>query len=407
MNKSLVEKPVPLRAVKIEIGQAPKAPSPGSMPKKKKHKTSVLSWGKFFFLLAVIVPTALVGFYYKQYASDQFRSEMRFAVRGTESGAASTLGFLTLPGGATMASDAYVVIDYIHSKQLVVDLRTKLGIDLRHLYAKSEIDPLYRVEKDVPTDEFMRYWNWMVDADFNSTTGITTFVVTAFSAEDANTISNAVLKLASELVNDLSTEARRLLIDTAQSEVTRTEERLIKSRVSVSELRNRQQSLSPAMKAESEQELIQGVDKSLIDLKARRATLAASLSESSPSVRALDRQIAALNTELRSKRRSIGSGSDTGDGTPNLSSAIIEFEKLTLEKEFAEKAYTSALTSLESSQAEARKRARYFAIVVAPTTQEVALYPIGWLNTLLFFAAATILWLFLYLMLQSVRDHNI
>jgi capsular polysaccharide transport system permease protein len=119
----------------------------------------------------------------------------------------------------------------------------------------------------------------------------------------------------------------------------------------------------------------------------------------------LDRQIASYTTELDLKRRGIGSG--YGTGANNLSTQLTEYNALVLEQEFAEKAYTSALSSLETSQAEARRQDRYFAIAVQPTTPDVALYPLRAVNTLIAFLMLCVLWLIGYLVAQAIRDHTV
>ncbi len=364
--------------------------------------------GKFMFVLLVLVPTGLVGWYYGFVAHDQFRSETRFAVRGTNSSPLDLLGFSALPGNTTQAADAYLIKEYIESPQILKDLLDNQGLDVRSFYAKDAADPLFRVDPRIPIEEFFWYWQWFVEADYNSTTSITTFRVKAFASEDAERISQAVLDAAARLVNTLSLEARSQLIDTAQGEVRRTESRLAETRRKTTAFRNREQQLDPTLQARSDQDLITGLQRELLSLRARRAALLQTVSNSSPSVRIIDRQIAALDTQVEQQLSEIGSGTgDASDGNNrNLSDQLGDYNELLLEQEFAEKAYTTALSSLETSQAEARKQERYFAIVVAPTKPEVALFPTSALNTLIAFACFMLLWLATYLIIQSVRDHS-
>ena len=273
----------------------------------------------------------------------------------------------------------------------------------------AEIDPVYRIEADMPLEEFLSYWEWISTVDYNSTTQITTFQVNAFSSEDAATLSAAVLKAAEKLVNQLSVEARQQLIATAQEEVRRTEDRLTQARGLLARFRDREQSLDPKLQAESEQALTQGLQQQLIDLRSRRSALLSTVNASSPSVRVIDRQIRAVEAQLEAQRQTVGSGSETAgaESTRNLSSVFEDYSALQLEEEFAKTAYTSALSSLETSQAEARRQERYFAIVVEPTTPSVALYPLRVVNTLIAFALFFVLWLLVYLTAQSVRDHTV
>ncbi|MEM6464242.1 MAG: hypothetical protein AAF724_20235 [Pseudomonadota bacterium] len=143
--------------------------------------------------------------------------------------------------------------------------------------------------------------------------------------------------------------------------------------------------------------LLIGLERELVDLNTRRTALLATVSVESPSLRILDRQISALEGQIQQQLERFGSGGENGAiRTRNLSDVVNEYSQLIVEQEFAEKAYTSALSSLETSQAEARREERYFAIVVEPTLPEVALYPKRILNTLLesdFNAARSATWL--------------
>ncbi|MGH6763324.1 MAG: hypothetical protein ACRECW_17260 [Phyllobacterium sp.] len=365
-------------------------------------------WTMLSFIGCVIVPTIVVAFYYAFIASGQFRSETLFAVRGTTTSPLSLLGLAALPGTNVQAGDAYIVANYIQSKQVLLDVREKQGIDMRSFFSKPEIDAAYRIDPQLSFDEFLDTWNWMADVEFNSTTGITTFRVNAFTAEDAQKISATVLKVAEDLVNRLSDSARQQLISTAHEEVARTEERLTSARNAVEVFRDREQALDPQLVAQSEQTIIRELQTNLADLQARRNALLIT-SKDSPTLRVLNRQVDALEQQIATQKRRVGSGEASSPltGDRNLSSVYTDYNALLLEQEFAEKAYTSALTALEQSMNEARKQDRYFAIILAPSLPEVALFPHRLINTLLAAAGFFVLWLFGYLITQSIRDHAI
>lgn len=365
-------------------------------------------FGRVSFVLMVVIPAMLVGYYFYAIASPQYQSEIRFAVRGTNSSPLDALSLTTLVGNSTQASDSYIVVEYLRSLQVIVDVKEKSGIDLVDFYSKDGIDAVYRLDRDVSTEEFASYWEWFIDASHDSTTGIAAFRVNAFSGEDAFAISSAVMDAARELVNDLSRDVQQQLIETAKEEVSRTEARLVAVRKDIRDFRDREQLLNPNLDAESGQKLIQGLQEELIQLNARRSALNAQVSDQSPAVRVLDRQIAAIRSELDQQLQNIGSGDQTDQPRGrNLSDIYSDYADLTLEQEFAEKAYTSALSSLESSQAEARKQQRYFALVVPPTRPTVAFYPLRSLNSLIALICFLVVWLVFYFVVQAIRDHSV
>ncbi len=210
----------------------------------RARAASALRWlarhmGVVLFGLLFVIPVTLVTTYYWFVASDQYRVETQFAVRGLVTSPLSTLGLAALPGASTQAGDSYIVADYIRSPQLIIDLRDQLDIDLRQYFSRSEIDVMQRIDPDAPLEEFVKYWRWRVDVGYNSTTGNTTFAVYAFNPQDANEIAQSVLLVSEQLVNNLSSQSRRQLIETAQSEVARTEERLRQARSQLQDFRNR------------------------------------------------------------------------------------------------------------------------------------------------------------------------
>ena len=406
--KAKPAKVTPIPRPAEEVQSKPKLAPPLQPLSRRRPRKRRRGFGLLSFILVCLVPTALIGWFYLDVASDQYRSETRFAVRGTNTSPIDVLGFSALPGATTQSADAYIVTDYINSAQLLRDLQREQNIDVRRFFSSDAIDPIYRIDPNMPLEEFLWYWEWMTDADFNSTTQITTFRVNAFSSQDAGAISAAVLKAAAKLVNELSTEAQAQLIRNAEEEVRRTEDRLTAARQALLKFRDTEQQLDPTLQAQSDQSLITGLEKELIELRARRSALLSTVSKNSPSVRVLDRQIRAAQSQLDAQRQQIGAGqgAEAGQTSRNRAVQLNEYDTLSLEREFAEKAYTSALSSLETSQAEARKQERYFAIVVEPTEPTVPLFPYRIINTLIAFVIFFVLWLTVYLVVQSMRDHT-
>ncbi len=379
--------------------------------KKNRHLKNI-SLTALSFLIFVILPTLLIGIYYAFIASDQYRSDTLFAVRGTTTSPLSALGLSALPGANVQSGDSYIVSDYIRSTQVLVDALNESSVDLRSYYAKGSVDFLYRIKPNMPFEQFVKYWRARTAVEFNSTTGITTVHIKAFSAEDAHDISKTVVAVSEKLVNRLSDNARKQLISTAQEEVNRTESRLKSARTSVEEFRNREQALDPQLVAQSEQSIIRELQVALAEVQARRTALAQT-TQDSPTMRVLDRRISAIELQIEDQKKRVGSGGGSGSSDSlnaegsSLSRIYTAYSGLLLEQEFAEKAYTGALTALEQALVEARKQERYFAIIVDPTEPDAAMYPLGLLNTCLIFGGLIIIWLLGYLVVQSVKDHAI
>ncbi|MYZ47050.1 hypothetical protein [Propylenella binzhouense] len=365
-------------------------------------------------LVCIVLPTLLTAFYYLFIASDQYGVRTQFAVRGVTSGL-DQLGFSQFLGSSSsVTSDSYIVVDYILSAEVIEDILRDQGLDLRKVFASDQADWFVRADPDDPINLFVDYWDDRIDVGFNSTTGIITFDVRAFSAEDAAKVAQAVLTASERLVNLLSEKARQELVRVARAEVDRTEVRLREARQRMQQFREKEQTIDPSQIATSQLKLIGDLESQLAELRARRDALLQSVDPNSPSVRVLDRQVAAMNRQIEEQRARLGTGTnnfasaDSSDlSQRTLSSVFGDYTELAVEQEFAEKAYTSALAALEAAVTEGRKQQRYFGIFVEPRAPDISLYPERLLNTFLVFLASVGLWGISMLTVAAVREHTL
>jgi len=89
-----------------------------------------------------------------------------------------------------------------------------------------------------------------------------------------------------------------------------------------------------------------------------------------------------------------------------MADIVGEYERLTVEREFAERTYTTALASYDASLAEARRKSRYLAAYMQPTKAESSIYPqrLTLLGTIALFAFLS--WSIGALVYYSIRDRR-
>lgn len=383
------------------------------MPKRKRQ----LPWTAISFGLAVVLPTLLTALYFAFIASPQYVVETQFSVRGANQPSLSAFGLPALVGGGGQSSDSYIVADYIHSAQILPDIQEQTGVDIRTVYSRPTIDFLYRENGTRSLDEFRDYWRDMVNVSYNTTTGNVTMRVFAFSPSDAKQIAESILAVSEHLVNALSDKSRRQVIETANQQVARSEERLRNIRKQMTELQISEQAVDPTAVATMEATIISSLEQELANLRTRYKALVDSVSSDAPSARVIERNISALEAQLvEQKKRLTGdvdqptdskttrAGVDTSNALPQM---ISRFSELGVEQEFAVKAYTASLAALETSMQEAQKQERYFAVYVPPREPEVALYPFSVLNTAIVLLGSLGFWLIGYFVFRSVKDHAI
>jgi capsular polysaccharide transport system permease protein len=120
----------------------------------------------------------------------------------------------------------------------------------------------------------------------------------------------------------------------------------------------------------------------------------------------LKSEIQALERQVEEERAKLGKAAEAAPhGQESLGGLVANYEELLVEREFSEKAYMSALSSLERARVEADRQQRYLASVVRPTLPQEALYPKRILAAVSFFFIAVVLWALGVLVAYAVRDH--
>ena len=370
-------------------------------PQARRRK--ILAWSA---IACVVLPTLLASIYYGLIAANQFAVETRFAVRGANSsGGSGLLGVFTgMSGSGSTVTDSYILIDFMQSREMLDKLEAKIGI--RRMYSRPEADYLSRFDASLSSEEFLKYWRTMIKAGFDSSSQIVAVEVRAFTAEDAKLVAAAILELNEELINELSARARKDAVTHAEQEVKRMEDRLKATRTALRAFRDIQQEFDPLKNAESRFAIVSQLEQELSKSKTRLANLRSFMSADAPSVTVLESEIKAMERQVEEERAKLGKGTEAEQrGQESLGSLVASFEELLVEREFSEKAYVSALASLERARVEADRQQRYLASVVRPTLPQEALYPKRILAIASFFFFALVLWALGVLVVYAVRDH--
>ncbi len=358
---------------------------------------------KIAAFFVILLPTLLAGIYYGLIASDQYAVEVRFAVRGIKSGGGSDLLSMVtgIPSGGSPVADSYILMDYIRSREILEKLRQK--IDMNAVYGSQKADFLSAFRPDEPIEDFVEYWKKMTTLSYDSSSQIIVVEVRAFTPEDAKMIAQNVLALSEELVNELSAKARSDAVGHAEKEVARMEKRLRKSRQAVRSFREKEQVIDPSKTAESKLGILSQLEVQLTTERAKLSSLIQFMDKDSPRIMVLTGKIKALKKQVESERAKLGESGGKNNGA--LTGLLEDYRILLMDQEFAEKAYISALTSLETARLEAGRQQRYLATFVHPALPEDSLYPKRLLNFFLTFIVSIVVWAIGILIVYAVRDH--
>lgn len=357
------------------------------------------------FLVIVVIPTAISGWYLWTRAADQYASNSGFSVRTEESApsVASFLGGLSL--GGTNTPDADIIFEFITSQDLVERVNARL--DLAEIWSKADpkIDPYFSFHAPGTIEDLLSHWRRKVTVSYDSGNGLVEMQVLAFDPQDAQDVATAILEESTKLINQLSASARADAIGYAQGDLDQALEQLKTARRTVTEFRNRNQIVDPELDIQSQASILSSLQTQLADSLIELELLGDTVRANDPRVVRIERRIRAIEARIAEERRKFGIAGNVSDQEA-YANLVGEFESLMIERQFAEESYTAARIAFDTAKAEAARQSRYLAVHVRPTLAQKSQFPER--QTLLGFVAlfAFLFWAILSLIAYSLRDRR-
>ena len=387
--------PDPQRAT----GQQPPPASPARL--KLRHVIVMIS-----FVVCVLAPVGLTALYLYTAAADQYASKVGFTVRREEVGSAmEILGGLTSLSSAS-SSDADILYEFIQSQELVRAVDDKMGLE--RLYSKPAQDWIYRLKPDASIEDKVDYWERMVRLTYAAGTGLIEVEVRAFEAQDAHDIAQELFDQSSAMLNELPTVARSAATRYARDELEQAVERLKKARQALTLFRNETQIVDPMADIAGRMGLLSSLQsqlaEALIDLDLQEGV-------NDPRINQTRRRIEVIQRRIQGERQQLGArgSGDSIQGSPDnevYADLIGTFEALTVDLEFAEKAYLSSLSAYDGAVAEARRQSRYLAAYLRPTLSETPRYPDRAMTLTVIALLLFGVWMLVVLVAYSLKDRR-
>ena len=359
---------------------------------------------------AILIPTILAGLYYIFIAADQYVAETRFAVRSNEAQTMDVLGLMTGMGSSTVASDSYIVTEYVQSREMVAELEKRLPLEA--MFSRPEADFWTRLDPEVSREALVEYWRDRIEVFFDSTKNTVAIEVRAFRPEDAEALAREIVSVARRLVNDLSAQARRDAVRFAATEVARAELRVRAARDAMLKFRLKNREFDPAQTATAALTLSAQLQGQMAQLNAQLSALSGYMNDNAPSVQMLKSRIGALEGEIARVQNQVAPGTDDAAGAAegadgsSIVTVAAEYGGLLIDQEFAEKAYIAALGSLERARTEADATQSYLAVYLEPARPDSSTYPNRLKAILVVLALSATVWAISALGFMSIKDHT-
>lgn len=353
------------------------------------------------FLVTVIAPTLLAIIYFGLIASDVYLSESRFVVRSPERPVATGLDMLLKGAGFSRSQDdTYNVHDFMLSRDALRKMETQLS--LTKTFSSSEIDIFNRFDSlgiDNSFEALFRYYRDLVTVNLDTASSISALQVRAFTAEDAYRMNEMLLQMGEHLINQLNERGRQDMIRFAVAEVTNAEQKAKTAALALSNYRNQKAVFDPERQSALQLQQISKLQDELIATKTQLAQVSTFTPEN-PQISSLRKRAETIQSEIDTQMSKVAGGG------ASLTHKSAEFERLSLERVFADKQLAAALTSLEQARNDAQRKQLYLERIVQPNKPDIAIEPRRIRAVFATFVFGLISWGILTILIAGIREHR-
>ncbi|WP_245561362.1 hypothetical protein [Erythrobacter cryptus] len=352
------------------------------------------------FAVLVILPTFIASLYFGLFASDVYVSESRFIVRSPSKPNLSPLGVVLSGGSLVGASEeSEAVSEFLKSRQALAAVNAD-GYAER-AWGNTSIfwfDRFGVLGADTSEDLF-EFYRDMVAAEESPGTAVTVLTVRSFDPRSAQAINRRLLEKSEELVNALSSRARRDAIAFAEAELARARSQAQTAALALANFRNSEGVIDPELQVSAGLQMISKLQDQLIAAQTQLLQMQTYTPEAS--------QIPYLRTQVRNLEREIAEQTaKLAGGRGSLSSASARYQDLKLASEYAERQLTTSLSAYQEAQAEARRKQAYVERISEPSLPDDAAFPRRLRNILATFVLGLLAWGVASMLLVGIREHR-
>jgi capsular polysaccharide transport system permease protein len=370
--------------------------------------TGRVSFGRFrrapkvdrLFLLVVVLPVALAVLYFGFLASDVYVSESRFVIRNPAKPVASTLGLVLQSAGFTTGGDE------VYAAQSFATSRDALkAVNQHDAFERAYSSPgIFILDRFNPNrhggsfEDLYKYFRSKVLLQNDTTTSITTLTVRAYSAQEAHRVNQVLLDMSEAMVNRLNERGRQDLIRYAEDEVMQAKAQATSTGIALAAYRSRVGVVDPEKQAEAQMSMVSKLQDSLIAARTELAQLQRYTPEN-PRIPVVQSQLQTLQHQI-----DVEMGKVTGRNH-SLAQNAVQYERLFLESDLANKQLASALASLEQARSEAGRKQAYVERIVEPNLPDSPIEPRRARGILATIALSLVAYGILRMLLAGVKEH--
>ena len=354
------------------------------------------------FSILVLFPTVLGATYWEFFASRQYATEIRLAVRASQPAHSASDLIARFFGSQTNSSagkDAYIVANYIRSRNIVRVLNADGS--LRRMYSRPTIDYFSRFDAKGSDDELWKYLQDKLTSSVDRFSGVVTVTVIAFGRQDALTVAQKVMRLTDTMTNRYSERMRSEFLKFARNELMAATHHYRSALLAIRNFRDIDRVIDPVMETESIAKSLLNVQLSRAGLEQEKAAAERTLSPSAPTIRILQSRIEATDVQIKKLQHRLTASSDYRSAA---SAALAKFDALNLDRLFAEKQLTLSKQTYRNAVLDAERQHMYLVEFLKPRLPDESSYPRVGTNIALTFTFALLAWATLRLIVAGALD---
>lgn len=355
------------------------------------------------FLITVVIPTGIAIIYFGIIASDKYTSVSSFMIRSPQQPSVSGLGGLLkgVGGFSQSAGDAYTVQKYILSRDAMTVLNNELHI--KSAFQSGSVDFVNRFSvfglNDSQEEFYLYYGKKIVNADVDVDSPIVTLSTNAYDARLAWSMNKRLLELSERIVNQMNERARRDLINAAQRDVDQAKEKNRVATLALARYRNIAGVIDPERQSNIPLQQVGKLQDELISTRVQIAQMER-LSPANPGLPNLRDRANLLQQAIDQVSQRVAGGQGG-----SLATKAAEFQRLTLEKDVADKILAGAITLLDQARVEAERKQLYLERISESSLPDHAMSPRRGRSILATFLLGLVVWGVLTIVIGGVKEH--
>ena len=274
-------------------------------------------------------------------------------------------------------------------------------LNIRRAFGQGDLfnrfPPVY--DWDDSFENLHRFYQKKVGVQIDIVSSIATVTIRAYSAEDAYRINQMLLEMSEALVNQLNERGRQDMIKFASAEVAAAEKKATLAALTLARYRNEKGVIDPERQSTIPLQQIAKLQDEVIASKTQLAQLQM-LTKDNPQIPVLKNRIQTLETEIENETNRVAGGDRS------LASKAADFQRLALEKEFADKQLAIALSSLEQARNEAQRKQLYLERIAQPSKPDAPMEPRRLRAMLAVIVLGLVAWGVLSMLITGIREHQ-